>query len=71
MGLGPERAHELEEVGTSGKTAFDEFGNLFRQAQRKIERRHFRDRRVLMYHEKERKKMQAQMGQNPYLDTPG
>ena len=44
---------------------------LFRKAQRKIERRHFRDRKVLMYHEKERKKMQGQMGQDPYLDTPG
>ena len=43
----------------------------FRTAQRKIERRHFRDRRMLMYHEKERKKMQTQMGQDPYLDTPG
>ena len=36
-----------------------------------MERRHFRDRKVLMYHEKERKKIQLQMGQDPYLDTPG
>ena len=71
MGLGPERAHELEELGLSRPSGFDEHGRLFREAQRKIERRHFRDRRVLMYQEKERKKMQIQMGQNPYLDTPG
>jgi preprotein translocase subunit SecA len=71
MGLSPERAHELEEIGTTRETGFDEYANLFRQAQRKTERRHFRDRRVLMYHEKERKKTQIQMGQNPYLDTPG
>ncbi len=31
----------------------------------------FRDRKVLMYYEKERKKLQRQMGQDPYLDTPG
>ena len=33
--------------------------------------RHFRDRKQLMYFEKERKKMQSQMGQDPCLDTPG
>jgi preprotein translocase subunit SecA len=36
-----------------------------------MERRHFRDRKVLMYQEKQRKKTQIQMGQDPYLDTPG
>jgi hypothetical protein len=28
-------------------------------------------RRRMMYLEKERKKAQRQMGQDPYLDTPG
>jgi preprotein translocase subunit SecA len=50
---------------------FNQYAPQFRRAQQLIERRHFRDRRVLMYHEKERKKMQRQMGQDPYLDTPG
>ena len=50
---------------------FDRYASVFRKAQRAIERRHFRDRRILMYHEKERKKLQVQMGQDPYLDTPG
>jgi preprotein translocase subunit SecA len=36
-----------------------------------MEARHYRQRRALMYFEKERKKMQQQMGQDPYLDTPG
>ena len=44
---------------------------LFRKAQRRVERRHFRDRKVLLYHEKERQKVQRQMGQDPYLDTAG
>ena len=59
--------------GTGRRTSpgpFDPFARSFRKAQRIIERRHFRDRRALMYHEKERKKMQKQMGQDPYLDTP-
>jgi preprotein translocase subunit SecA len=44
---------------------------VFRRAQVTTERKHFRDRKVLMYHEKERKKIQLAMGQDPYLDTPG
>ena len=50
---------------------FDRYASVFRKAQRRIENRHFRERRILMYHEKERKKLQMQMGQDPYLDTPG
>ena len=46
-------------------------GRVFRRAQRIVERRHFRDRRTLMYFEKERKKMHQQMGEDPYLDQPG
>jgi preprotein translocase subunit SecA len=45
--------------------------SLFRKAQQRVERRHFRDRKVMLYHEKERQKVQRQMGQDPYLDTPG
>ncbi|HTU27373.1 MAG TPA: helicase-related protein [Pirellulales bacterium] len=72
LGLGPERAEELEATGeeTRGED-FSRYARIFRLAQRRIEQKHFRDRRVLMYHEKERRKMQIQMGQNPYLDTPG
>ncbi|MCL2744090.1 MAG: translocase [Planctomycetaceae bacterium] len=43
---------------------------LFRRAQRKAERRNFRNRKIMLYYEKERKKMQRSMGQDPYLDTP-
>jgi preprotein translocase subunit SecA len=43
---------------------------LFRRAQRKVERRHLRDRMILLHHEKQRKKMQRELGQDPYLDTP-
>ncbi|MBN2217118.1 MAG: preprotein translocase subunit SecA [Pirellulales bacterium] len=70
-GLGPKKAKKLKALGESGNGDFRKFDRLFRSAQRKVERRHFRDRKALMHFEKERKKMQRQMGQDPYLDTPG
>ncbi len=69
-GLGPEKAKKYRELGESANGKLDRYRGLFRKAQGRVERRHFRDRRVLMYFEKERKKMQRQMGQDPYLDTP-
>lgn len=69
-GLGPKRAARLKERGEGTAGSVDRLAGLFRKAQRKVERRHFRDRMVLMHHEKERKKMQREIGQDPYLDTP-
>ena len=70
-GLGPKRAERLETLGLQAAGPLDYLSPLFRKAQKKVERRHFRQRRALMYFEKERKKLQRQMGQDPYLDTPG
>jgi preprotein translocase subunit SecA len=70
-GLGPKRSDRLKDRGQKAGRLFDHLSPLFRRAQRIVERRHFRQRRALMYFEKERKKMQKQMGQDPYLDTPG
>ena len=67
-GLGPDVAKRVANMGGSGN--LDRHGRLLRNAQRKVERKHFRDRMVLMHHEKERKKVQREMGQDPYLDTP-
>ena len=58
-------------MGERSEENFDELRKIFARAQRKVERRHFRQRKALMYFEKERKKVQRQMGQDPYLDTPG
>jgi preprotein translocase subunit SecA len=69
-GLGPKRADRLKESGESMAGSVDKFAALFRKAQRKVERKHFRDRMVLLHMEKERKKMQREIGQDPYLDTP-
>ncbi len=68
-GMGPEKAEKIAEYGQPG-TNLDQHRGLIRKAQRKVERRHFRDRMVLLHHEKERKKIQREMGQDPYLDTP-
>ena len=70
-GLGPKKGDKLKSLGEHSKRSFDGYASLFRRAQHKLERRHFRDRRLLMYHEKERKKMHRQLGQDPYLDFPG
>jgi preprotein translocase subunit SecA len=70
-GLGPEKSKKLKARGEQSAGPFDSMRILFRKAQKKVERRHFRQRRTLMYYEKERKKMQQQMGQDTYLDTPG
>ncbi len=69
-GLGPKKAERLEDHGKTTANALPTYSSLFRKSQRKVEAKHFRDRKALLYHEKERKKMQREMGQDPYLDTP-
>jgi preprotein translocase subunit SecA len=58
------------ELGQQSAGAMNGYAPLFQKAQRRVERRHFRERKILLYHERERKKMQREMGQDPYLDTP-
>jgi preprotein translocase subunit SecA len=72
-GFGPKKAKRLENRGLAlaGRGPLSGYESLFYRAQRKVERRHFRDRKVLLYHEKERQKMQRAMSQDPYLDTAG
>ena len=72
-GLGPKRSDRLKErrPARQGGPVVRPSQPALSPAQRIVERRHFRQRRALMYFEKERKKMQKQMGQDPYLDTPG
>ena len=72
-GFNPKKAAVWKERGQAlgGNGPLTGFEALFYKAQLKVERRHFHDRKVLLYHEKERQKMQRQMGQDPYLDTAG
>ena len=68
-GLGPGYAEKMEAFGQRAIGSVDRLARIFRQAQRKVERNHLRDRKMLLHHEKERKKMQREMGQDPFLDT--
>ena len=67
-GFGTKPAEKLKARGVSGSWISGLAGQ-FRAAQRKVERKHFRDRMALLHHEKERTKIQREMGQDPYLDT--
>lgn len=69
-GYGQVKYDKLKTRGEATLGSADRLAAMFHRAQRKVERRHFRDRMVLMHHEKERKKMQREIGQDPYLDTP-
>ncbi len=69
-GLGPNKADKIRAIGGTPGRSLARYAAWFRKAQRKVERKHFRDRMVLLHHEKERKKMQREIGQDPYLDTP-
>ena len=68
-GMGSKHAMKTRTVGENGNGSFDRYRGIFRRAQRKVERKHLRDRKMLLHHEKERKKMQREMGQDPFLDT--
>lgn len=66
MAYGTAKAKRLR---TTGKTrAVDWWIRVFRQAQLKVERRHFRARKLLMYNEKMTTKSQREMGLDPILD---
>lgn len=44
---------------------------LFHRAQRRVEKRQFRQRKSLLHFEQQRRKIQREMGQDPYLDSLG
>ena len=68
-GLGPKKAKKFEKMGAGSTERFDYMARYFRKAQRKVERKHFRQRKALMYFGKQHKKVQREMGQDPYLDS--
>jgi preprotein translocase subunit SecA len=68
-GFGYKKYEKLKLAGAEGGVNFHSMAGLFRRAQRKVERKHFRDRMMLLHHERERTKMQREIGQDPYLDT--
>ncbi len=69
QGLGPAASKRWTKSGIRGGGEMSQYQRIFRRAQRKLERKHFSDRTVLLHHEKQRKKLQREIGQDPYLDT--
>jgi preprotein translocase subunit SecA len=74
MGYGPGRAKRIA-ARLAGRVARQNGGassrllGLFKKAQRLVEARHARQRRVLEYHERQRAEAHIQMSQDPYLDA--
>ena len=66
---GPEKADKFAQLANKAGS-LDKYYAQLRKSQRVVEKNHFRDRMILLHHEKERKKVQREMGQDPYLDTP-
>jgi len=70
MGYGPKRAKRVASWVRSHLTSRPErLLQVFRRAQRKVEGRHVRQRRVLEYIERQRAESHIQMSQDPYLDA--
>jgi preprotein translocase subunit SecA len=69
--FGPKRAAAWAAKGARHAGPLSGYGRLFRKAQRILERKHYRDRKRLMYFTKQRKQMMTQLGQDPHLDVPG
>jgi preprotein translocase subunit SecA len=67
--LGAKRQAALRELGRrSGDEDWDRFAPLFEVAQRKVERKHYRQRLDLMFSEKQRMETLEDLGADPYVD---
>ncbi len=68
-GLGPHRQERLKERGQrGGRRDWDRYRGLFIKAQRRVERRHKRQRVDLMVYEKQRQEVLKDLGADPYVD---
>lgn len=70
-GLGAKRAMALRRRFAAESTISANYLSLFRAAQRAVERRSYRNRKQLLYFEKQRNTSAAELGLDPYLDLPG
>jgi preprotein translocase subunit SecA len=67
--LGHSRYDRLKEIGRSGQEAeWPDFQRLFEIAQRRMERRHYKQRVDLMVYEKQRQEILKELGADPYVD---
>ena len=66
---GREKSERFARQGENRDSVSPQFASQTRKAQAKVEKKHYRDRATMLHHEKERKKMQREIGQDPYLDS--
>jgi preprotein translocase subunit SecA len=68
-GLGPVREAYYRDLGRRGGNAdWQQYQRLFLRAQRRVERRHRRQRVDLMLYEKQRQEILKDLGADPYVD---
>jgi preprotein translocase subunit SecA len=68
-GLGPAKQEQLQAIGrTGGAVDWQKFLPLFYRAQRRLERRHYRQRVDLLIYEKQRQEILKDLGADPYVD---
>src|SRR5207244_11846468 len=67
-GLGQNKQEALRQRGQRGGSGWESFHSLFLKAQRKLERRHYRQRVDLMIYEKNRQEILKDLGADPYVD---
>jgi preprotein translocase subunit SecA len=68
-GLGTGKQQELLALGRAGGGRdWDQYAPLFRQAQVRIEKKHFKQRLDLMNYDKHRQEMLQDIGADPYVD---
>ena len=68
-GLGHGRREALRKLGEAGgRRDWNAYRPLFRKAQRKIERKHYRQRLDLMHYDRQRQEMLQDLGADPYVD---
>jgi preprotein translocase subunit SecA len=68
-GLGPRRQTALKQTGERGGSSdWQGYAGEFLRAQRRVERRHRRQRVDLMIHEKQRQEILKDLGADPYVD---
>ena len=69
-GYGKDKAERMKPKINGTELRTGGYLGRFIRAQKRVEKEHLRQRVMLNYHEKQRKKMYVAMGQNPYLDVP-
>jgi preprotein translocase subunit SecA len=68
-GLGQDRQADLAAIGRKGGSrSWDSYQPLFLKAQRKLEKRHYRQRVDLMIYERQRQEILKDIGADPYVD---